>query len=220
MKIVLGYIKKLSVLSVVCILITLGCNHDTTVEFGSNLCFEPGLGVRNVCEIGMTLSQIKKGVNSVSTFSSSGKESLLNRWKKGRYALIPSLSAVTFLGTNQPISIIDVYVVPFESKSIPGLKITQPFIGKIKDGPSFEERDVTRTEVESIYGVIDCNIQDVNKSAETLLAQKSYYIERTDGVVELWYLDQGVAFITESNVVTSFKIVPKKKEQNGRGPKR
>lgn len=180
-----------------------GCGVQTPIlSDNSKLVVYPGRGISGYCETGMTLSQIGSVMNDVSTHSMNEDWRFWNRWKTGRFVLMPSLGAITFLDKEGHISLIDFYVLPYRSSTIPGLTIERPFAGSIDGGLSFSQGVLSKSDVEKVFGKLPV----APKDQSFLTLNKPCVLNLANGIEYLWYFDKGIAFVVHSNVVTSFKV--------------
>ena len=189
--------------------LVLGCQKSPTAIDNSALVVQPGLGISNFCEVGMTLSQIRRANGKTTThgiYDDSLSWRRLESWGRGRFVLVPSLAAIAPIGENQPVPLIEFYVQPYRAPMIPGLEVREPFRGKLAGDLSFKDRAVGKQEIERAFGSVN---QVATNAAEALEFRKkgSRFTHRiSDGVEELWYPDKGVAFLLRSNVVASFQV--------------
>jgi hypothetical protein len=158
----------------------------------------------------MTFSQIQKANRDATTHGWNDGSWSLKRWKDrwttGRFALIPSLAAVTYLGTNQPVSSIDFFVWPHFGEPIAGLAVRNPFRGKVTDKLSFKDGPVTKLAVEAVFGKITRIATNGNEASSLELQGIPFLRERADGDVELCYSSQGVSFTIKTNAVVAFTV--------------
>lgn len=187
----------------------LACQKSPKVIDSSNLVIQPGLGISNLCEVGMTFTEIKKATGDATTRGSHYDpfwRRPLGTWGRGDFVLVPSLGVIAPIGENQPTAAIWFYVRPHREPLISGLEIDNPFRGKLGDNLSFKDRPVGKLEVEKVFGSVS---EFATNGAHALEFRKKgeRFCERLrDSVEELWYPDQGVAFRLTSNVVTSLRV--------------
>ena len=188
---------------------TSGCQKAPAITDNSAIDVQPGYGISNVCEIGMTFSQIKKANGDATahgiydgTFSWKRLESS----GRGRFMLVPSLGAIAAIGNDEPLSLVEFYVWPHKDRSISALEVHTPFRGKLGNKLSFKDGTVSKMDVETIYG----NVIQVATNAATALAFRRkgepFIHDRGNSVEEIWYPSKGVAFGFVTNVVKSFWI--------------
>lgn len=200
--------RTLMVVLVGCGLLS-GCQKSPTILDNSNLVVQPGRGISNLCEVGMTFSQIKRATSDASShgvYDDSFSWRRLESSGRGRFVLVPSLAAIAPIGENQPTAFIEFYVSPYRAPLIPGLEVREPFRGKLGSSLSFKDRPVSKMAVENVFGSIG---QVATNTAEALEFRKKgerFIQKRSDAVEEAWYPDKGITFVFESNVVTSFRV--------------
>ncbi len=189
--------------------LVLGCQKPPKVLDNSALVVQPGRGISNLCEVGMTFSQIKSATGGATThgiYDDTFSWRRLESWGRGRFVLVPSLGAIAVIGENQPTAFIEFYVRPYRAPMIPGLDVREPFRGKLGSSLSFKDHSVSKMDVESVFG---SGSQVVTTAAAALDFRKKgerFTHQRGAAIEELWYPDKGVAFVLTSNVVTSFQI--------------
>jgi hypothetical protein len=199
------------------LLVAGGCERTGVNWDNSQVAVFPGLGVSNVCEVGMTYRQIQTASPDASTHGLRDRTGNQGSWVDGRFALIPSLGAITFLGTNQPASIIEFHVRPHSGELISGLEVRNPFRGRIGNILSFKDHSVGGQEVEAAWGSVTHTATNDQGTFDLIRWGERFRLSRTASVEEIWYPQAGIAFVLESNVVSSFKVfqmrVPETKGQ-------
>jgi hypothetical protein len=186
-----------------------GCQRSPTVLDNSNLVVQPGVGISNLCGLGMTFAQIRKTTGDATTHGIHYDGFWRRRrgsWGHGPSVLIPSLAAITDVGEDQPISSISFHLRPYRAPLIPGLEIEKPFRGKLGSSLSFKDSPTAKLEIEKIFGPVS---QVASNGAEALAFRQKgerFGRQRRDSVEELWYPDKGIAFVFETNVLTSFRV--------------
>jgi hypothetical protein len=187
----------------------LACQKSPTVSDNSSLVVEPGWGISNLCEVGMTFAQLKKATGDATTRGSHYEpfwKRRLETWGRGDFVLVPSLAAIAVIGENQPAAFITFCVQPYEAKLIPGLEVRRPFQGSLGDKLSFKDRTISRVEVERAFGTVS-SVATNGAQALAFRVKGDRFVEQLrDAVEEVWYPDHGVAFQFTSNVVTSFTV--------------
>src|SRR5688572_13808898 len=85
--------------------LVLACRKPPKVFDNSNLVVQPGLGISNVCQIGMTFAQIKRATGDATThgrhYDSFWKRPL-GSWGRGDFVLVRSLGAIAAIGADEP----------------------------------------------------------------------------------------------------------------------
>ena len=186
-----------------------GCEKSRRVVDTSVLVVQPGVGISNVCEVGMTFSQIRRAAGDATThgiYDDSVSWRRLESGGRGLFVLVPSLAAIAPIGENQPTALIEFYVRPYQASMIPGLEIREPFRGKLGDRLSFKNRPVSKPEVEGVFGSVGQVAANPAEALEFRKKGERFIQQRGNGVEELWYPDKGVAVVCTSNVVTSFQV--------------
>jgi hypothetical protein len=191
-------------------LISLGCNRPGVGRDNSQMVVTPGLGISNLCEIGMNFTQIQAASPDARTYGLGGRIGSQNSWSDGRFALIPSLGAITFLGTNEPVGIIEFYVRPDRGGIITGLEVREPFRGRIGSVLDLRDHRVSGQDVATAFGSVAHIATNAQASIELLKRGECFRLSRTASVEEIWYPQAGIAFVLESNVVHSCKVFPKR----------
>ena len=183
-----------------------GCSSSPTVSDNSKLVVHLGRGLPSLCETGMSLSQIGRATHDVTTCAAQDGWIPWGRWRSGRFAIIPSLGAVAFLGKDEPVSHIEFHVRPYRSTTIPALVISRPFMGTVEGGPSFAQGAVPKEDVERCFGKLPELADKESSAAFRWMSQQPFAWKRQDGVEEFMYFDKGVTFVIQSNTVTSFRV--------------
>ncbi len=187
----------------------LGCQKSPTIADNSAIVVQPGVGIANVCEIGMDFSQIRMATGDATTqgiYDGSLSWRRLASHGRGRFMLVPSLGAIAAIGIDESISLVEFYVRPHKEKIVSGLEVSTPFRGSLGKLLSFKDSVVSNRQVETIFGSVT---QVATNAAEALVFRRNsqaFVHRRGDGVEEIWYPTRGVAFVFETNVVTSFQI--------------
>ena len=183
-----------------------GCYSSPTVTDNSRLVVSPGSGLPSLCEIGMSLSQIERATHDVTTHAAKDGCIPWRRWRSGRFAHIPSLGVVTFLGKDEPISHIEFHVQPYRSLTIPALIISRPFMGSVEGGLSFAHGAVTKDDVEKYFGKLPKLTDKESSPTSRWTSQQPFAWKGQNGIEEFMYLDKGITFVIQSNIVISFRV--------------
>ncbi len=186
-----------------------GCQKAPTITDNSVIVVQPGLGVSNICELGMSFSQIQKATGDATKhgiYDGSWSWKRLSSPGRGEFVLVPSLGAIAATGNDEPVSLVEFYVQPHKEKLILSLEVSKPFRGSVGARISFKDAAVSNQQVEAIFGITS---RVVTNAAEALVFRRkrqAFVHGRGNGVEELWYPTEGVSFVLKSNVVTSFQI--------------
>ena len=185
-----------------CLLV--GCSGRHRNESQAAVSVEPGLGVLGICELGMTMSDLREHIDDFRLISWSPQPS----FSKSLFGVVPSLGAILYLEKEKPLHLIEFRVTPYDSEVIHGLKITHPFRGKIKDSVTFTDKGVTKDEITHYHGQID--LIAVSYVDENTHKGEAFRIMFPNNEEELWYLKQGIKFKIKSGVVVSFSVFPRR----------
>lgn len=195
------------ILMVGCLMV--GCRKAPTILDNSVIVVQPGVGISNLCELGMTFSQIKKRIGGASTHGYYDNTFSWRRFtdgRRGRFALIPSLGAVAPLGNGEPVAYVTFFLRPYRDSQFPGLNVLEPFQGKLNNGLSFKDRTVSKVEVEKLFGNVSKVATNAAEGTQLRLKGQRFSYLRGDNSEDLWYPEQGISFNLASNVVTSFQV--------------
>ena len=185
----------------------LGCSPDPTVRDSSRVLIQPGRGVTNLLEIGMTLQAVRDATHDVSTHGIYDRDWFWKRWGTSRCALIQSLGAVAPVEPGGKIGIICFHVVPYDSDvTMRGLTVTNPFRGLVGDKLSFDKGSVSRVEVEAQFGTVDRVVTNLADGLPVAQANQPFLYRAVDGGEKLYYRHKGIDFDLKSNVVTGVWI--------------
>lgn len=193
--------------AITCLLLVavLGCNRAPIVSDTASLFLQPGVGISNVCEVGMTYREIKRTTGDAATHGLHDKRLTLERFSSSRFLLVPSLGVIGVLEDNEMVSHLEFFVTPYNEGAIPSLKVEKPFRGKV-GGIDFSNGPVTRRDVESIFGVIYSGTTNLVLSGSLLEKNEPFWFLRSDDSLELWYPAEGVIFVLQRDRVSSIRI--------------
>lgn len=199
-------IQFVLVLSLGCTILW-GCSPQPIIRDSSKLVVVPGRGITNLCEIGMTLKQLRAATRDVSTHGIYDGEWSWRRFTGSRHAIIRSLGAIAPIENDKKLAIICFHVIPkTDGTTVRGLSVTNPFRGKIGDKLSFNDGPVSRNEVESQFGTINQVITN-NSDAISLANEGKAFLYKMPGGREIIYCTrQGITFELKSNIVASFTV--------------
>lgn len=198
-----------------------GCNNSVSnhpaVKDTSEVIVEPGRGVSNICEVGMTFRQIKRANPDARTHGPDDSSWKLERLIGRRYILISSLSAVGHADENGRLSLISFYVSPYDSsRTVPGLIISNRFFGRIGTQLSFQSGSVGRNQIEKAFGTVQQGVTNsggaIARIAVDSIRKGEPYIVKQGDTEAIYYPLLGLRFQLKSNAVVSFAVSePEKK---------
>lgn len=211
------------------VLLLAGCGGKTPDP--STVVVVPGLGISNVADITMSLNGIRKEVGDLEIESDPKagfpwqKDILGERrrlpWEKPLYYLgVSSSLGLTVSATNRNIAVqeMNFWCGP---DGMAGANAV--FTGRISGGLSFANgRKVTRSEVVAVFGEPSRSEGDSRDALRQVHAGKSVsHKSRTAGnsIEILFYPTNGINFILQNDVVTSFEICPKVQPQQNPTPR-
>ena len=120
-----------------------GCgNSDGSSPLITNssvLVVEPGQGIPNVCEIGMSFAEVEMAIGEGSLHGLHDRDSFwsLKRLTQEKFVLFPTLGVIGAPEQNGRLPLLTFYVQPYDSSiTSPGLVVTNPFRGRIGDRKS------------------------------------------------------------------------------------
>jgi len=184
-----------------------GCTPHPTIKDNSKLWVEPGVGISNVCELGMTVKEVRTATSDLQTYGINDREWFWKQFGASRFALMQSLGAIAPVEPDRKIRVITFYVVPYDSDiSVPGLIITNPFRGKVGDKLSFNGGPVSRSQVESGFGAVEKTVTNLSDGVELAKRGTPFLFRSTSGNEKIYYRHKGIDFEIVSNCVTSFSI--------------
>jgi len=205
-------------LLILVVAIFLGCKRQPVIGDNSKVVVQPGRGIADICEVGMTLKQMQKATRDVTTHGVRDREWFWKRWNVSRHSLIQSLGAIAPIETDGKIETICFHVVKFDSEvTMKGLSITNPFRGKISDKLSFDRGPINRGEVESQFGRVDHVVTNLWDGVPIAIRGEPFLFQASDGSARIYYRHKGIDFEIESNIVTSFWIYAVRKPEAARG---
>ncbi len=152
---------------------------------------QPGLGIPGICEVGMTPRDLKRRNRDLKTvdYGVCWRQRLWSRWKYGRYfAVIPSLGAIAVIERRHVYSI-SFYFRSFHHPYLSGLRIDNPFQGRVKGrNQNISVGELYKEQIEAEFGV----------------PEYRYYGIRS--FEELMYFDKGINFSLSSNVIENIYV--------------
>jgi hypothetical protein len=191
------------------LLLLFGCQKAPRITDNSVIVVQPGLGVSNICEIGMSFSQIQRATGDATKhgiYDGSWSWKRLSSLGRGEFVLVPSLGAVAATGSDEPVSLVEFYVQPHKEKLIPALEVSKPFRGSLGTSISFKDAAISNQQVETIFGTTSRVATNAAEALAFRRSSQSFVHRRGERIEELWYPSAGMAFVLKSNVVTSFQI--------------
>lgn len=194
------------VFSIILVLLS-GCSQRPLVQDNSILTVQPGLGISNVFEVGMTVQQARDATHGVTIHGINDRDALGKRWGASRFGLIQSLGATAPIERNGEFVIICFHVLPYDSDvTVSGLTVTNPFRGKVGDKLSFKNGLVRREDVELQFGQIDHVITNLSDGIVLARDGKPFLFRAPAGGETLYYRHRGINFDLRSNTVTGFWV--------------
>ena len=197
-----------AILSALCLTLSSGCSKSTgtapRITDSSTLVVQPGRGIPDVCEIGMSFAELQRATGDATTHGMYDRE----RWsfKKlthDRFVLVSSLGVVGVPEQKGVLPLLTFHVQPYDSSAtIPGLVVTQPFRGHLGSHLSFSNRIVSREDVELAFGAVTqslTNFADFPRLPDT----NQPFSFRGE---KLYYRRLGLIFTLKSNTVTDFSV--------------
>lgn len=158
----------------------------------------------------MTFSQIEELTGDATVHGIYDHKGFWRRLKnrgRGRVVVIHSLGAIAPLNEDTPISSITFYVRPYRAPMSPVLDVRIPFQGKLGNKLIFKDSDISKTDVERVFGDISEVAKDPAEGVQFRVKGQPFRYQRSESVEEIWYPEQGISFVLMSNVVTSFQIL-------------
>ena len=184
-----------------------GCSQRPAVHDTSILTVQPGLGISNVFEVGMTVQQARDATHGVTIHGINDRDSFWKRWGASRFGLIQSLGATAPIEQNGKFAIICFHVLPYDGDvTVRGLTVTNPFRGKVGDKLSFKNGPVRREDVELQFGQIDHVITNLSDGIALARDGKPFLFRAPGGGETLYYRHKGINFDLRSNTVTEFWV--------------
>jgi hypothetical protein len=164
----------------------------------------PGVGIPNVCQLGMTAEEVCKTNKGAVSICLTGQE-----WRSECSLVVPSTAAIGHIPSGnptEPIETITFYTQPYKHGVIAGVEINVPFRGKINQGPSFGQGSVRRRDIENCFGVINNHATNLVAISALSQTRQPFWWSSPWGTDELWYPDKGISFSLRSNVVISLEV--------------
>ena len=165
---------------------------------------QPGRGVPDVCELGMTLTQLRRLSPGVTVYT-LGKRG----YRSAAFIVIPSMGAVATIPSGnkrESISCIDFHTKVYEHGAMPGVEIRAPFKGWLGDRLTFSGGPVTSRDVESAFGVVSNSIPNFEDRARAAGDGQPYRWTTPWGTEQLVYIGTGLLFELQSNEVVRFSV--------------
>ncbi|HWN94186.1 MAG TPA: hypothetical protein VNT99_04070 [Methylomirabilota bacterium] len=187
-----------------------GCGKSagsiSRITDSSKIVVEPGRGVPKVCELGMTFREIKRATGEATTHGLYDRSWSLKRLTQERYLLVPTLGVIGIPGEKGGWELLTFHVQPYDSSiSSPGLVVNSPFRGSVANRLSFNNRSVSRKEVEAAFGTVTQGSTNSSQSLKHIDKTQPFFI-RSENVETFYYTQLGLRFRLESDVVTSFGV--------------
>jgi hypothetical protein len=189
--------------------VLLGCGRTPTFKDSADLVVQPGVGISNICQLGMTFTELKRQARGASTHGFFDEEfswDWVQALGKGRLALFPSLGAIAPVQGKQPIWFIEFHVRQYRHPMIAALRIEAPFRGKVGPNLTFAEGEVSKAQVEQVFGPVSAVLTNSAEALDYRKQGKSFVEPLNDAEVKVWYPKKGISFIVRSNVVILFHI--------------
>jgi hypothetical protein len=189
--------------------LVVGCHPSLEPVDTSDLVVQPGRGITNLCELGMSFSEIKQAAGGATThgiYDDSLSWRRLESWGRGRFACFPSLGAVAPIEDDQPIAMIEFYVQRYRALMVPGLEVRNPFRGSLGESISFKDGSVDRFAIEGAFGTSSLISTNAAEALQFRKQGQDFVLQRGGGEEEVWYPKKGVAFVLVSNLVMSFQV--------------
>ena len=179
-----------------------GCSDRPVITDNSTVVVQPGLGISNVCAVGMTYEQIRKATGDAALVEQGpwSFKRLIPWRRKDRFVFVPSLCARIPFASGR-IN----YWITFQVTTNDWNQI--PFRGRIGEKLSFKDGPVSRAQVEAALGPIKTNFTSANPFPNIYLAREPFAIERGQGLVNLFYTRLGLYITLSNNVVTEFSTM-------------
>jgi len=186
----------------VVMVLLLGCSQSPLIKDNSSFTVQPGLGISNVFEVGMTVQQAHNATHDLTTHSINDRDG-----GASRFGLIQSLGATAPIEQNGKFAIICFHVLPYDSgATVGGLTVTNPFRGKVEDKLSFKNGPVRREDVELQFGQIEHVITNLSDGIPLGRDGKPFRFRAPGGGESLYYRHKGINFDLRSNTVTGFWV--------------
>jgi hypothetical protein len=210
----------LLLVGVILIGVLVGCNRAPRPTDSRAVMVQPGRGMTNACEIGMTTKQVARVFGDTSFHDIKHEAGLSNPHSGSRFMLIPALGAIAVFDGDDQISHLNFHTHNYRHPVIAGLVIGDPFRGRLGANSDFGTGRVTRAEVETAFGKLERGSDAAADYGDLRLAREPFWINAASGGEELWYEKYGVTFNLRSNEVVAFSIYRPLPEPTGEGATR
>jgi hypothetical protein len=210
----------LLLVGVILIGVLVGCNRAPRPTDSRAVMLQPGRGMTNACEIGMTTKQVARMFGDTSFHGINDDAGLSNRGIESRFMLIPALGAIAVFDEHDQISHLNFHTRNYRHPVITGLVIGAPFRGRLGANLDFGTGRVTRAEVEAAFGNLERGSTNAADYGAMRMAREPFWINAASGGEELWYEKNGVTFNLRSNEVVAFSIYRPLPEPTGEGAAR
>lgn len=191
---------------VVLVGVLVGCGRASRPVDSRAVVLQPGRGMTNACEIGMTTKQVAQVFGDTSFHGINEDAGLSKRTAGSRFMLIPALGAVAVFESDHQISHLNFHIRSYRHPAIAGLVIDDPFRGRLGANLDFGTGRVTRDEVEAAFGKLERGSTNAADYGALRLAREPFWITAGDTGEELWYEKYGVTFTVQTNEVIAFSI--------------
>ena len=209
-----GRIDLSALVSCVTFCVMAGCS-ERSIPFDDGIyVVDPGRGVTNRCELGMTVSEIGLFFVDSSTHGLFDDAWTWKRYTASRFLLVPSLGAIGVVEADKRISHLEFHVEAYTNPAVPGLVVQNPFHGRLGDKLDFSKGQVTRSDVQAALGRLEHGSTNSAEFAALGKAGKLFWLATTGDFEELWYEDLGLSFTLRTNRVVSFTTSRPKKPTN------
>lgn len=192
--------------SVVLVGALMGCGRASRPVESRAVVLQPGRGMTNACEIGMTTKQVARVFGDTSIHGIDAAVGLSKRTAGSRFMLIPALGAVAVVESDDQISHLSFHTRSYRHPAIAGLMVDEPFRGRLGASLDFGTGRVTRDAVEAAFGKLERGSTNAADYGALRLAREPFWITAGDTDEELWYEKYGVTFTVQSNEVVAFSI--------------
>jgi hypothetical protein len=195
-----------AVLSILSLAGMVGCNKSAgtapRIADNSKIVVEPGRGISNVCEVGMSFAQLETATGDARRLALWG-ESWWSLRQRQLFILVPSLGATGIPENKNGLTLFTFHVQPYDSsRTCPGLVVDRPFRGSVGSRLSFSNHIVSRKEVETAFGPVT---QELTNYADfSGLPDKTQPFSFRGE--QLTYARFGLDFYLKTNAVTGFSV--------------
>lgn len=175
-----------------------GCSKNTRTA--SDLAIQPGLGIRNVCELGWNERQLRIAGNQLQIYRIEG-----DGWSSERSIVITDLGIVGHVPSGKLEDPVELYTFHMIKGNVHGI-LYDAFRGRIGNGLSVDACPMSSEALQAQFGTITNNAENARAILPFAQVAEPYRWVTPWGIEQLAYPNLGITFNVRSNVVESVEV--------------